>query len=213
MLQSATGPSSRQIIHQSGGSGLSIASSSPTPVVIARKSTATPTSVVLPTTTVASSAISTSGQARSRKQVLIPVDILSRLEEQDTHSDKKLMDPETREKNDDNDAQESDEDSSVAKRIKRRRTSSTTTATVDPETTEIKSLSETVGKKSNETTENNASSSIIPVPLDSEMLSSAEFEQDILEEDLDDLEYVPYTSRKPKSKRGGSSTSRGRLTK
>jgi hypothetical protein len=212
VLQSATGPSSRQIIHQSGGSSLSIASSSPTPVVIARKSTATPTSVVLPTTTGPSTSISNSGQARSRKQVLIPVDILSRLEEQDTHSDKKVMDPEIRAKDSDNDATESDDDSSVAKRIKRRRTSSTTTATVDSETTELKSLSENEGKKSTETTEKNASLGIIPVALDSEMLSSAEFEQDILEEDFDDLEYVPYTSRKPKNKRGGSN-SKGRLAK
>ena len=45
---------------------------------------------------------------------------------------------------------------------------------------------------------------MIPVSIDNEIHASTEFEQDILEEDLDDLEYVPYTYRKSKNKRGNS---------
>ena len=210
VLQSATGSSSRQIIHQSGGTGLSISSSSPTPVVIARKSIATPTAIVTasstPATTISSSSTSSSGQARSRKQVLIPVDILSRIEEQESQSGKKSEDNESSTADEKADNADIDDDSSVAKRIKRRRLSSTTN-TAESDSSEPKSTPSTEDKKNSETTGSITTSGSKSAP-EGEIIPSTEFEQDILEEDLDDLEYVPYTSRKTKNKRGSSSGTR-----
>ena len=210
VLQSATGSSSRQIIHQSGGSGLSIASSSPTPVVIARKSMATPTTIVTASatsaTTVSSTSASTSGQARSRKQVLIPVDILSRMEEQESQAEKKSKDTESSKSDEGAAKEDNDDDSSVAKRIKRRRLSSTVNA-ADSESTEAKPIQTSEDKKNVESI-GVATTSGSKSTTEGEIIPSTEFEQDILEEDLDDLEYVPYTSRKTKNKRGSSGGTR-----
>ena len=213
VLQSATGSTGRQIIHQSGGSGLSIASS-PTPVVIARKSTATPTSVVsttnTSTTTTTSTTNSNTGQARSRKQVLIPVDIQSRLEERETSPDTlKNKDVESKLASEGPSSIVSEDDSSVAKRTKRRRHSSTANVVTDSETSDTK-ISEGEGKRISGATERNTNAGIMSVSVDNEILASKEFEQDILEEDLDDLEYVPYTSRKSKAKK---SSNKGRMSK
>ena len=211
VLQSSAGSSGRQIIHQSSGSSLSIASSSPSPVVIARKSTVTPTSVISATTvsaaTVTSSSISSSGQARSRKQVLIPVDMLPRLEEQETQSDKKKPKGESHSKStdDDKDDEGSDDDSSVAKRIKRRRISSTSGAVADSDKLDESLSAQHEAKKATSANESISNQSTVKASVDSEILSSTDFEQDILEEDLDDLEYVPYTSRKTRNKKGSSS--------
>ena len=212
VLQSSAGSSGRQIIHQSSGSSLSIASSSssPSPVVIARKSTVTPTSVLATTTvstaTVTSSSISSSGQARSRKQVLIPVDMLPRLEEQETQSDKKkLKESHSKSTDDDKDDEGSDDDSSVAKRIKRRRISSTSGAVVDSEKLDESLSAQHEAKKATSANESISNQSTVKALVDSEILASTDFEQDILEEDLDDLEYVPYTSRKTRNKKGSSS--------
>ena len=210
VLQSATGSSSRQIIHQSGGSGLSIASSSPTPVVIARKSLATPTTIVTasstPATTISSTSTTTGGQARSRKQVLIPVDILSRIEEQESQTEKKSKDTESSKADEGADKTDNDDDSSVAKRIKRRRLSSTTN-TAESDSTEPKSIQKSEDNKNSESG-GGATASGSKSTTQGEIIPTTEFEQDILEEDLDDLEYVPYTSRKTKNKRGSAGGTR-----
>ena len=213
VLQSATGTSGRQIIHQSGGSGLSLASSSSssTPVVIARKSSVTPTNIVsvatTPTTTPTTtpSPLSTSsGQTRSRKQVLIPVDVVSRMEVKESPNDKRdATDEESKGTGEENAASASDDDSSVAKRIKRRRTSAT--ANPEAESADTKESPSGESKQMGKITEGGANTGRIAVSIDSEIYPSTEFEQDILEEDLDDLEYIPYTSRKSKNKKGNPS--------
>lgn len=204
VLQSATGSTSRQVIHQSGGGGLTVSS---TPVVIARKSSAAPAPVISTTTTtstpvpttITSSLASSSGQARSRKQVLIPVDLLSRMEEQD--SDDKIIastESESRPFNIGKATPVTDDESSVAKRIKRRRHSSAATAA---EETDANDTPHPVGEESKQAVKTSEASGMLPISIESEIRPSGEYEPDILEEDLDDLEYVPYTSRKSKTKR------------
>jgi len=111
---------------------------------------------------------------------LIPVDILSRIEEQESQSEKKGKDTELNVVEEGVDRPDDDDESSVAKRIKRRRTSSTTN-TADSDATDSKLHTVSESKKNYEATDSTASSG--PVSnTDGEILPSTEFEQDILEE-------------------------------
>lgn len=141
---------------------------------------------------------------------MIPVDIQSRLEERETSPDTlKNKDVESKLASEGPSSIVSEDDSSVAKRTKRRRHSSTANVVTDSETSDTK-ISEGEGKRISGATERNTNAGIMPVSVDNEILASKEFEQDILEEDLDDLEYVPYTSRKSKAKK---SSNKGRMSK
>merc|ERR1712136_722075 len=104
------------------------------------------------------------------------------------------------------DKADNDDDSSVAKRIKRRRLSSTTNA-AESDSTEPKSIQRSEDNKNAESG-GGSMASASKSATEGEIIPSTEFEQDILEEDLDDLEYVPYTSRKTKNKRGSSGGTR-----
>ena len=137
---------------------------------------------------------------------MIPVDILSRIDEQESQAEKKSKDMESTNSDEGANKTDNDDDSSVAKRIKRRRLSSTTNA-AESNSTEPKSI-QTLEDDKNAESGGVASASGSKSSNEGEIIPSTEFEQDILEEDLDDLEYVPYTSRKTKNKRGSSGGTR-----